>query len=69
MREICPACGAEMRTVEGTFTFEREGKEITLSPVEELKCPKCGQVTFTPEQLRKLHSLKLEELKKEAPAA
>ena len=65
MREICPACGSEMNeTVE---PFEVNGDEVRGIP--HLKCPSCGEMTFTPSQLDMLYGYRMAQRQNAAERA
>ncbi len=50
MREICPACGSDMILSTDDLNFDDE----IVEGAEHLLCPKCGEITFTPEQMHKV---------------
>ncbi len=45
--DLCPNCGGEMETA--TDVFPVNGDEVVGIP--HLRCPYCGEITFTPQQL------------------
>ncbi|MDR0373515.1 MAG: YgiT-type zinc finger protein [Nitrososphaerota archaeon] len=47
---LCPICCIEYAEV--TFDFEING--IVLHDVDALKCPKCGEEIFSPQQQEKI---------------
>ncbi len=58
MSEICPACGFCMLTTEKAFAMNDKPDAAIVTGVPHLECPRCGQITFTPEQLRALHKVR-----------
>ena len=45
--EVCPGCGGGMEV--SSDAFPMNGDEV--SGIPHLRCPRCGEIAFTPEQL------------------
>lgn len=55
MVEYCPACGSEMHLSSERFAMNGREDAPVVCGVPHFACPECGQIKFTPSQLRELH--------------
>lgn len=54
---ICHVCRGRMLPQSLTKTFQLNGKEITIKGLEGYCCEKCGEVIFSPKEVRMIDKL------------
>ena len=64
MIKYCPACGSEMVLSTEEFAMSQRDGAPVVSGVPHFICPACGQIKFTPDQLRELHEHRSRRTKK-----